>query len=86
MPLSRICRVLKKFKHHYLAEHEERVQNNNLHRRRSTTVQRENILSGILDDFTNLPYYEQLETVVKTASEIGNIGKLISKSDSLMKE
>mgnify|MGYP006944963416 CR=1 FL=1 len=41
---------------------EERIYNNNLHRRRSTTVQRENMLSGILDKFTNLPYYEQLET------------------------
>ena len=86
MPLSRICRVLKTFKHKYLGEHEDRVHNNNLHKRRSTTVQRENILGGLLDKFNDLPYHEQLESVVKTAIEIGNIGKLVSQSDSLINE
>jgi len=86
MPLSRICRILKEFKHKYLQEHEGRVHNNNLNKRRSTTVQREILLSDLIDAFYNKPYFEQLESVVETASEIGNIGKLVSKSDSLITE
>ena len=86
MPLSRICRVLKKFKHSYLLEHEERVHNNNLHKRRSTTQQREDMLGDILEKFHNLPYFEQLESVPKYAAEIGNIGKMISKSDNLISD
>ena len=86
MPLSRICSILKQFKHKYLEEHEEHVYNNNLNRRRSTTVQRENILSNLMDAFNNKPYFEQLESVVETAFKIGNIEKLVSKSDSLITE
>ena len=84
MPLSRICRVLKKFKHSYLLDHEERVHNNNLHKRRSTTIQREDMLCDILEKFHNLPYFEQLESVPNFAAKNGNIGKMISKSDTLI--
>ena len=41
MPLPHICRTLRTFKHFYLSEYEERVVNNNLHRRRAITLARE---------------------------------------------
>ena len=47
LPLGRVCRVLQTWKHHYMSEHEDRVIGDNLHRRRSTTVSREIILTKI---------------------------------------
>ena len=80
MLLPRICRTLKTFKHFYLSEHEERVVNNNLHRRRAITLAREEALVTLLDRFYQLGRDEQLSSVIKTCFDIGSISKVVSKT------
>jgi len=86
LPLGRVCRVLQTWKHHYMREHEERVVGDNLHRRRSTTVAREVMLTEILTKFYELDCFSQFEQVIPTCLKIGSINKIISNTDALLKE
>ena len=59
-----------------MAKHEEAMVNNNMNRRKSQVIERENALGDILDTFHNLTPQEQKESVIETAFEIGNLGKM----------
>ena len=59
-----------------MAKHEEAMVNNNMNRRRSNVVQRENALGDIMENFHSLSPEEQKESVIETAFEIGNLGKM----------
>ena len=80
MPLSRVCRTLKIWKHGFLQEHEERVADDNMHRRKSVTIAREEALGEILGEFYELDPFSQIDSVIDTCKKIGNIGKMLSKT------
>ena len=84
LPLSRVCRVLVSWKHNYLKEYEERVKNDNMHRRKSTTIARETALNEILDNYYKMTYPTQIEELVSTCLKIGSINKMISKTNNFI--
>ena len=59
--------------------------NNNLNRRKSQTVQRENKLRDIIDHFYDLFHDEQVTAAVSTAYNIGMINKKILSSMMMMR-
>ena len=67
----------------FLSKHEEAMVNNNMNRRRSKVIERENALSEIMENFHNLSSEEQEESVIITAFNIGNLGKMKIAEKSL---
>ena len=84
MPLGRVCRVLVKFKEGYLTDYEDRVVCNNLIRRKSHVLLREETLGDILGKFYQEPKFSQIENVIQTALKIGSIEQLIKKTNSMV--
>ena len=74
------CRKLKTWKHAFLEEYEERVGNDNMHRRKSITIVREEALVEILGEFYDLDPFSQIDQVIDTCQKIGNISKMLSKA------
>ena len=78
------CDILKQFKTHYIQEHESRVRQNSLNRRRSVTVRRENDIENIISEhdyyvdnsanFTSL-LEPPIDTIISFSYRLGNIGK-----------
>ena len=54
-----------------------------MHRRKSSTLQREEALGNNLGEFYNLPNFAQMENVIETAKKIGSIDKVVAKANSL---
>ena len=48
------------------------------------TLQREEILGNLLENFHNKPEFEQLEDFIETTKEIGSISKMIEKTNALV--
>ena len=76
LPLKSAFRVIRDFHEDFLEKHEEALVNNNMNRRRSKVIERENALGEILDRFNDLTTDEQIESVIETAFEIGSLGKM----------
>ena len=76
LPTKSAFRVIRQFKTEFNQKHEEAMVNNNMNRRRSAVVMRENALGEILDQYNFLSTEEQLESVIETAYEIGSLGKM----------
>ena len=77
---SKSFRVIRDFKINYLLLHEDRVRNNNLNRKKKSTLSREAKLENILEDYSLLSFDEQIINFVSTASQIGTMDKFISLS------
>ena len=60
----------------FMAKHEEAMVNNNMNRRKSKVIERETALGDLLENYNNLSYEEQIESVIETAYEIGNLGRM----------
>ena len=68
--------MIVRFQEIFLAKHQQHVVNNNLHRRRTQTVNRELALSDIIDIYIDKDFDEQIDSFLDTALQIGNLGKL----------
>ena len=83
LSFSKSCRVLRDFKTNYLLLHEDRVSNDNLNRRKKSTLIREQQLETILEDFSSLNPEQQLNSVIKFSYKIGTIEKFVDLSQNL---
>ena len=63
--------------------HEDRVSNDNLNRRKKSTLIREQQLETILEDFSSLNPEQQLNSVIKFSYKIGTIEKFVDLSQNL---
>ena len=77
------CAILQKFKTHYIQEHESRVRQNCLNRRRSDVVRRETDLENIIsehDSYLDTCSFTQclepdVDTIISFAFRLGAVGK-----------
>ena len=81
---SKSFRVIRDFKINYLLLHEDRVRNDNLNRKKKSTLSREAKLENILEDYSLLSFDEQIINFVSTAFKIGTMDKFISLSEQLL--
>ena len=83
LPFARICKVIKKFKENALKNHANYTLNDNIRKRKSIVLQREEKLHEILNDFHNLEYEVQINSVIDFAFKIGNMKNILSISNSV---
>ena len=76
LPFGRSLRVVKEFKCDFLLQLENAISNGNMNRRRSTTVNREQIIQQLLDEYNQKSLKDQLDSCVQLAFEIGSTGKV----------
>ena len=76
LPFGRALRVVKEFKCDFLVKLEEAVTNDNLNRRRSSTVTREQKIKMMLDEYAKKYLNGQLESAVELAFQIGSLEKI----------
>ena len=60
------------------------MRNNNLNRKKKSTLSREAKLENILEDYSLLSFDEQIINFVSTAFKIGTMDKFISLSEQLL--
>ena len=80
---SKICKVLKTFKENALKNHANYTLNDNVRKRKSIVLDREEKLQEILYEFHELDYDIQLESVIDYAYTIGNIKNNLAASKSI---
>ena len=76
LPQEKAFMKIRDLKHHYIKQHEDRAVNNNLNRRKSCVIDREEKLHAILTNYYDLSTAQQMETVIDTAFEIGSLRKV----------
>ena len=81
MPFARICKVIKKFKENALNNHANYTLNDNIRKQKSIVLQREEKLHEIPNDFHNLDYEVQINSVINFAFKIGNMKNILSISN-----
>ena len=86
LTLNSTCRVIKDFKVTYLKLHERCIVKGKLNRKRPSPMQREQNLSEILTNFSDLDKEAQIQNVVKTCHTIGNLTKTIKTSNILNRQ
>ena len=70
----------------YLKLHERCIVKEKLNRKRPLPMQREQNLSEILNNFSDLDKEAQIQNVVKTCHTIGNLTKTIKTSNILNRQ
>ena len=75
LPFKRACQKLHTFKINYLVDYETKVRNDNLNSRRRRTINRENVLLGLVHKYHNFNFMEQsdLNTNVNHCFQLGSV-------------